>query len=875
MAYWFCKMANGGGRVTEGYFLRLFFLILLAGGVFLWSLTLCKGRFLHQCGIMVPKLPIGVLFLIFLAFLLGMFKMEKEQSACLLEQKLIVERMAEEPAKKNKNAAAEGRLVSETEKNGVISLYLKDVTVNYDGEQYQIPAIMASFEPEIWAEKTKMIKGGTVPGMKIKAMGSLSLFSEARNPGEFDYRIYYRSRKLFCQMKGRSATIVDKRASPFSHCVKGVRGHVMNALSHLCEEKDRGIYQAVLLGDKTQISEELRALYQKSGIAHLLAVSGLHVSIIGMGIYQMLRRLGAGYRNAGVLSGAALFFYGTLTGFGPSVIRAFIMMLCCFLAAYLGRTYDLLSAIACSFILIIWDSPFLLFTSGLQLSFGAVFSIGFGIEQLEKWKQEEKQLFLKENKEDKRRGEKQKKGKIKKGKRKEKFAEEKDGIWISLFIQLLTLPIILYHFYEYPVYSILLNFLTLPLMAYVVGSGLLAICFYTFVPALKISAVAAVGAIGSGHYILAFYEGLCRRISKLPFSLLICGRPELWKIGIYYIALIFPLYYKYGGVRKRKNRFLLISIAGFMFLTLRPLPGLEITVLDVGQGDGIVIETSQVKILVDGGSSQIKNLGKSRLTPFLKSRGISSLDFVLVSHGDKDHISGIEYLLEEDNGINIGCLVFSCLSRDDETCSRLKELQLKKGGNVAFMKSGQRLQNGKLKLTSIFPSEDSYAKDKNGQSLVLLLEYGTFRMLLTGDMEEEGEKQILEEGTLENPVTILKAGHHGSKTSSSQAFLELIRPEAAVLSYGEGNSYGHPSEEVVKRMADMGTEIWKTGEMGAVQIWTDGKRTEIRGFLINPGAGTSPVKRVKTYKKKSAIILSKIDCKFRSGEDKENEGCRL
>ena len=186
------------------------------------------------------------------------------------------------------------------------------------------------------------------------------------------------------------------------------------------------------------MDEEINDLYQKNGIAHLLAVSGLHVSLIGMGLYRLLRRLGLGFGWAGVWSGGLLFLYGTMTGFGPSVFRACLMLACSFAASYLGRTYDLLSAMSLAAICLSLENPFVIFTGAFQLSFGAVFAIGWAGKELSDGLECKK--------------------------------EWENALSVSLAIQLVTGPIVLYHFFEYPLYGIFLNFLVIPLMTYVVGA---------------------------------------------------------------------------------------------------------------------------------------------------------------------------------------------------------------------------------------------------------------------------------------------------------------------------------------------------------------------------------------------------------------------
>ena len=302
----------------------------------------------------------------------------------------------------------------------------------------------------------------------------------------------------------------------------------------------------------------------------------------------------------------------------------------------------------------------------------------------------------------------------------------------------------------------------------------------------------------------------------------------------------------------------------FLVLLPRPEAGLSVYGLDVGQGDGFVLRTGGFTVLVDGGSSSDTGMGENVLEPFLKSQGVTSIDCAIVSHGDGDHISGLQYLLEESEEIQVRNLVLPANCAGDSVYGELAALGEARGAAVWSMGPGERIRLGELELVCLYgggdggqPKGDS--EDRNAHSLVICADFGGFHMLFTGDMGKKQEREMLalaaegrsggEAAAGENTVgegreglaalirkhlahvQVLKTAHHGSDGSSDELFLAQMPLRAAVISYGRDNSYGHPSPRVVKALKDMGAHVLETGKQGAVRIWTDGERMELKGFL--------------------------------------------
>jgi len=683
-----------------------------------------------------------------------------------------------------------GTLDEVTSNGSQTTLLLKDCTAWNSSRTGRLKRIQVYLQSDA---------AGLQLGNIVRINGKVSAIDRAANPGEFDYQMYYRSKKINYRVSGQAAVVTEPTVSRYREYLRRAGDDAGMTLDQIAGP-DAGFYQAMVLGDKQGLDENLQELYQRNGISHLFAISGLHMSLIGMGLYRLIRRSGAGFLLSGIAGAFLIICYVTMVGLTASVVRAMVMLLAAFLAAWLGRTYDLLSALALAVLLILGDSPYQLCQAGFQLSAGAVLGVGLLVPELERLCPGSGIRFT-------------------------PLRVCRQGVIAGAGIQLATLPVLLYHFFQIPLYGIFLNPIVIPLMGMIVISGIAGIFLG------KISLAAGVFAVGAGHYVLQYYEWICRIFASLPGSSLVWGRPQFWQIILYYPVL--------GGIvwlagHRQLKRVLLLTAAACFLLCPLPVKGLQVTFLDVGQGDGIVIRTKDHTILIDGGSSSIKKLGQNRLEPFLKSNGITTIDYAYVSHADTDHISGLVYLLENGQDIRILNLMVPALGREDDAYRQLVSLTRDRGGEVFWIAEGHSIGHNKLRLTCLYPGEQDQAPDRNAQSTLLKVEYGSFHMLLTGDMGEAQEMAILGRPEVRREISgtqVLKLAHHGSRMSSTAGWLELVDPVWAVVSYGEDNSYGHPHEEVKERLLAQETVLFETAKYGAVWLETNG--TDIRWKCFN------------------------------------------
>ena len=629
-----------------------------------------------------------------------------------------------------------------------------------------------------------------LPGEQIEVYGKISPVGAPRNEGVFDFHLYYRTISVHGSMYGTSFRVIGGEPKPFARGLQELRLRMGDILDQLLPPQDAGIYRALLTGDKSAMDEDIRSLYQENGIVHILAVSGLHLSILGLGVYELLRHFGRSKAASGSVAALLIISYGILTGCSGSALRAVLMLLLRFLAAAVGRSYDMLTAMAAAALFLLWKEPFMLFGAGFQLSFLAVLAIG-----LCHVLPAPKHPLL-------------------------------EGLWLSFYLQLLTLPVILFHYFRFPLYGIFLNLIVLPLMGCVIYSGVFAVGLF------GLSEKLATIAVGGGHWILRLYTLLCTHCAALPYSSLLLGRPSMHSILLYYTALsvvTWALAERHAAERSglAACRLPLPCIVLPLILSMLCLPakqpqGLEITALDVGQGDGFILRNQGLVMSVDGGSTSDQRLGENVLVPYLESQGIGHIDLALITHCDADHYSGIQYLLEEEPKMSIGELLLPRVAMQDARYDALRDAAAARDVRIRYFGQGDCIDLGEVEIRGYYPAGTERLEAANDHSIGMLLRASDFQMLFTGDMDEDCERQMLaalwEADTGYPKIDVLKVGHHGSHTSSSEALLAALRPDYAILSYGVGNDYGHPHAETRERLRRYDVKMLETGVMGEIRI---------------------------------------------------------
>lgn len=711
-----------------------------------------------------------------------------------------------------------GRVTRIEYQNGTSHVYLNQITC--DSSQTELYSQLCAFpkaecicylkentQNDDWEEKTDV-----EIGCRLTVTGRIGLFSGASNPGEFDYQFYQASKRILFAVRDTGVIAREGSADPFLNGLTRMRNDCAEIFTHFLPEADAGIFKAMLLGDRTGVSEEDSRLFQQSGTAHILAISGLHISLIGVSVYQLLQMLRAPRGLSRTVCCLFVICYGYMTGMSGSAFRAVSMFFIRQNADRVGRSYDMLTALSVAAAVLLTFRPLSVYQSAFWLSFGAILGMACLRPALE-------QVF----------------GKGRKG-----FRRKWKSAWYAgLAVTLTTLPVLLYSYYEYSPYALFINLLVLPTvsLAVVCGMGVLLLGLFPGNAAV-IPAAACRGVL---HVLRTVLRGML----KLPGALIIFGRPAIWQMAVYGGLLFLFLLYaacvsRRTAVRKRMMKRIMFKkvlgslclIVALIVLLIRPHTGLTMTVLDVGQGDGICIEQGSGRaVLIDGGSSDQSELAHYRLIPYLKSRGIHTIEAVFISHLDRDHISGILELLTKPEGIDVKRIGMSAGVPRDEAWQELAQAAETAGVDIFYLQSGDVCRFGNVSLTCLYPdAEQAGTGDRNVASMVLLLSYGNFDVLLTGDTNATGEWKALMRIPDGITCEMLKVAHHGSASSSGEAFLEKLKPQIAVISCGLHNSYGHPSAQTLERLARLEIPWITTAEHGAVSIWTDGERYKVYSY---------------------------------------------
>ena len=627
-------------------------------------------------------------------------------------------------------------------------------------------------------------------GDEVTASGSF-LVSGVDNPGGFDYSRYQEQHRLygtFSVLYQGSLSIESNShfGNPLLRFSYWLKSRFERSLSYL-PKMQRDIIKGIFFGDTSGLDYHTNDVLTKSGIRHSFAVSGLHVGYVLLFLNGLgsLLHLSRGKRFALILP--CLFFYAAMTGFSPSVLRASFMCLMALGGGIFGRERNSFNGLAAAaLVLLLWD-PLLLTQAGFQLSFLAIFSILFFGPRLKQWLPWE--------------------------------FPGKDAFLVTVAAQLGMIPILAYLFHVVS----LVSFFVSSLCCLLVG-GMVLLCFGAMILSVVLPAGGVLLLIPCGILGQGILEAMDFCVT-LPFACLYKGDFGIvWLLLVYGILLLLfsasPLRFR-GGLATGLTALVFIV---FLFPGFGGSGDLEVTFLSVGEADAIYISTPQGDSwLMDAGDPKEGSVGYYTIRPFLLSKGIDTLDGVILSHNDDDHSGAVPYLAES---FGIERYVFPTAAEDyfeDVIAladSENAEVDLVSAGDVLELADGVTLE--------ILGPESSLEGESNELSLVGKLRYGSTTLLFTGDVEGVGLQELLAEHP-DLRADILKIPHHGSKNSYDEEFYRAVDPNAVVISVGK-NSYGHPDASVETYWQRKSVPCYRTDYAGAVTVTSDGRRYEITAY---------------------------------------------
>ncbi|MBC2001607.1 DNA internalization-related competence protein ComEC/Rec2 [Listeria marthii] len=623
-------------------------------------------------------------------------------------------------------------------------------------------------------------------GQFISVSANIETPQVNRNQNQFNYQEYLKRQRIHYVLQASSLSISDEVSPSILMRIQNIRLQTITHITENISPKINPYFLALITGEKNGFSPEMYETYQQMGVVHLLAISGLHVNLLVGAIYFLLLKFGITRERAVLCLLIFLPFYIILTGANPPVIRAATMTALLLLSEKYATKWSSFSVICLSFVLFFLLQPYVIYEVGFQLSYAVSFGIILSSRQILTRQQN---IFTK-------------------------------SLAISFVSTMMSSVVMMYHFYSFSWVGIFFNLLYVPIFTIIILPG----CISVFLLSMCSPVLSAIPE-SVLTFLIQFIESFTNVLAKIPRQTIVTGRPNTI-ILVLIIGTILLFFYQWQKKKFPIGIFiffcLLCYISSFNFIG-------KVSFVDVGQGDSILIQLPYNKgnYLIDtGGQLPFEKedwakkrkpftIGESTLTPVLKSKGISSLDKVIITHSDADHMEGLDDLAKN---ISIKELIFA---QGAENKAIMKEaLAAMPQVKQTIILAGANWQVGENRFECLYPTRAGVGG--NDDSIVLKAILDNKVWLFTGDIEANGEQKLLDQPV---KADILKVGHHGSKTSTSKEFMQQVQPTFAIISCGVKNRFGHPHAETLKTLEAAETTILRTDLQGEI-IYTFGKGFE-------------------------------------------------
>ena len=662
-------------------------------------------------------------------------------------------------------AAVTGRVVSIVKKDDeYFKLQLSDVSIISDnGARSYKKKILVNVYSDIADYRTVLWD-------RVYITGEVSIPKERSNPGTFDYRRYLKSIGIRCIITAENIENV-KKAGGIAALLKSAKCRTADIFESALGD-DSAVVMGLLFGETSGIDEDIIETFRRGGTAHVLAVSGLHLGLL----YSFLCRFKRKKRSipADIAIVLTLSAYTALAGFTASVVRACLMIFIHIAGNHLNRRYDLISSTCVSMIIILAVNPMQIYSAGFQMSFLAVITLGIMIPLIQK--------------------------KIK-------------GILLPMIaVQTGMVPYTMYVFNYVSLTSVISNIPVYFIAAAMIPAGILVIAFCW----LPVIAKPAAMITGLFVKLLLWCNDFTYMGGVFTFDV---ASPSVIFLAVYYI-FIFYMCSEAGQIALIRRNYKKIAAvfaaavicgAGCSVYLSDGFEKTDMVFVDVGQGDCLHIKAGGKNLLIDGGGSFNYNVGKSTLKPYLLKNGVTKIDMAIATHLHTDHYQGLKELSQTYRIKKLG--VYEANSVNENHLK--KEF---KTDEILYLAAGDVINMGRnVSVEVLSPDRGNPLdeKDENKNSLVLRVNVKGSSVLMTGDIDEKGEKTLIADTDIK--ADILNIAHHGSRYSSCEKFIAVAAPKIAVIQVGK-NTYGHPSEEVIKRLEEHKITVLRNDEQGAVGI---------------------------------------------------------
>lgn len=597
-------------------------------------------------------------------------------------------------------------------------------------------------------------------GDEISVSGKIKVPSNNTVPNQFNYKRYLLNNNIFYTVTAKSVT----KTANNTNVIYYLKGKINERIDKITYANE--YLKIFILGDTSSLDEETSKSYQQNGVSHLFSISGMHISLFAAIILYVMKRISYNnYYNYSIVI-SFLIFYSILVGSSPSVIRSLTMYILFAINKLFNLKIKNLDIMCFVLTIMLIINPYYLYNISFQYSYLISFSLVLFSYKLKNIK-----------------------NKIMK------------SLYTSFISFLVSFPICIYNFYQVNVFSIILNIFLIPFVSIIIFP-LSLVCF--IIPKLSV--------------ILNIFTSILQFVSltiyKYKIGQIVFSKPSIIIVLIYYILIYLFIYNK-------KNIYLLIIIVSHKLYPLID-SSFTVTYLDVGQGDSIFIKYphNQGNILIDTGGivNSDYQVAINKTIPYLKSFGVTKLDYLILTHGDYDHMGDSNVLV---NNFKVDNVIFNCgpiNTLEKELNKLLKEKQIPS----YYCINKISIKNNKLEFLNT-----KHYDNENDNSNVIYTNYNNYRFLFMGDAGLSKEKDILKKYNLES-IDFLKVGHHGSNTSSSEEFITNIHPKYSLISVGKNNKYGHPKESVLEVLSN--SKVYRTDLNGSIEIKISNNKYMIKTY---------------------------------------------